>query len=214
MDLDVLELITYITLGTLVYYFLIELAKPKEGAQKWVAIFFVFAIALLLIYLAYIYFKKDDKKENKSETKDEEEEIIDDTRSESEEAPTEFVQGDYKSDKKEFVILNQVSLNKNSIEYEDFKCWYLTPEFLEKYTEAIGEALHIKKKRLLEVKKQYAADLKALKSGEKPKEGIAAIISNLKDKNDDLKMLESTIMIIAIYSQRLEKEKLICRLIP
>jgi SpoVK/Ycf46/Vps4 family AAA+-type ATPase len=191
MDLDTLELITYITLGTLVYYFLIELAKPKEGAQKWVAMFFVFIIALLLIYLAYIYYKKDDKKDKTTSAK-EEEIIEDDTKSESEEAPVEFIQGDYKSDKKEFVMSNGASVIKNGIEYEDFKLWYLSPDFLKKYTEAIGEALHIKKKRLLEVKKQYAADLKALKGAEKPKEGIDNIISKLNNnKNDDLKMLES-----------------------
>ena len=191
MDLSALELITYISLGTLVYYFLIELAKPKEGAQKWVAFFFVFIIALCLIYVAYMYFKKEEKKEGKTEAKEEEEILEEETKSESEEAPTEFVQGDYISNKKEFVMLNQATIGKNSIEYEDFKRWYLSPEFLEKYTEAIGEGLRIKRKRLLEVKKQYAADLKALKGVEKPKDTITSLLNSVRDKNDDLKMLES-----------------------
>lgn len=206
MELDALELVTYISLGILIYYFLIELAKPKEGAQKWVAVFFVLLITCLLMYLAYIYFQKDGVK---TTANSKEENIVeDDTKSESEESePIEFVQKDYTDDIKEFVLSNQPTITKNSIEYEDFKRWYLSPEFLQKYTESIGEALHIKKKRLLDIKKQYFSDLQAMKSGDKPKEGIAGVISSLRDKNDDIKLLESTVSQINLLLQEIKKRE-------
>jgi hypothetical protein len=193
MDIDVLEIVIYLSIGITAYYFLSELAKPKEGAQKWVAYMFVALILLVLAYFAWAYWKKNNKQKGNVATDIDNDDIEYSESSEPESEPTvEFVQGSYKPEKKEFVLLDGATVEDSQIKLENFKNWYLSPEFLNKYTNAIREGLKIKKKRLMEVKTQFTADLGALKRGENKKDNLANLLSRI-DKNDESKMLETTL---------------------
>lgn len=213
MNLDIIEIAAYISLGLLLYTFLLELSKPKKGAQKWMTWIFILFIGLIIGYFIWLYFKNQDKKKNEKKdgiTMDlDDEEAGDSDILESESEPekiVEFTQEDYKPELKDFVLVDGASFEGGQIKYEDFKLWYLTPEFLQKYTNAIKQGFRLKKHRLMEVKRQFMADLRALKKEDKPKDALSGLLSKL-DRNEDTKMLESTINEINSLLKEIKKRE-------
>lgn len=214
MNVDLIEIVAYISIGLLAYTFLLELSKPKKGAQKWITWVFIAFIVLVIGYFAWLYFRNQDKEKN-GEKKDgtiniDDEEVGDSDMVESESEPeqrtVDFVQGDYKSQHKDFALVDGASTEGDQIKYEDFKDWYLSPEFLQKYTNAIKQGLQIKRRRLLEVKRQFSADLNALKRGDKPKDALSNLLSKL-DKTDDSKTLEDTVNQINTLLQEIKRRE-------
>lgn len=231
MNLDIVTLTTYLSLGLIIYYFLIELSKPKEGAQKWVLWLFLAVIIGIILYLMWSAYHrqkkgitgkksslfeqimgKDNEIEDSLDEEDYEDSDFNETNYEEEsriDVSEDFVQSKYILQKKDFALVDGQSVDNAQIKYEDFKLWYLTPEFLQKYTEAIKQALKIKKRRLFEVRKKYMADLKALRGANHRGEGLSKLLSSI-EKNDDAKMIETTIGEIELLLKEIKKrEKII-----
>lgn len=211
MNIDLIELAAYISIGLLIYTFLLELSKPKEGAQKWVTLGFIVLLMVVIAYFAWVYYKDQYKNVDKNGKvivveEDGSNDLVD---SDSEhEQNTEFVQNNYKPQKTEFVLIDGPSnYEGGQIVYEDFKDWYLSPEFLKKYTESIKDGLRIKKKRLLEVKRQFISDLKTIKGETKPKDTLASLLDKLDKKVDDSKILEETINQINLLLREIKKRE-------
>ena len=222
MNLDLIDITTYLSIGLLAYYFLVELTNPKKGAQKWVTWLFITIIALIIGYFLWITWKKNDKKKTgrkkgstvEEDDDDDEDEAKPDNTEEPEnyhgynepEPITDFIQHDYIESSKDFALVDGASTEVGQIKYEDFKLWYLSPEFLAKYANAIRQGLQIKKQRLLEVKRKYTADVNALRGKAPPKEGLAGLLSSL-DKNEDAKMLENTLNEIKSLLEEIKKRE-------
>jgi hypothetical protein len=211
MNVDLIEIAAYISIGLLLYGFLMELSKPKQGAQKWVTLAFIILFMVIIGYFAWVYYKDQYKKVDKNGdvviNEDNSNDIVD---SESEpEQTADFVQDSYKSQKREFVLVDGVANydDGGQIVYEDFKDWYLSPEFLKKYTESIKDGLRIKKKRLLEVKRQFTADLKTIKGSGKPKDALASLLNKFEKTVDDSKILEETISQIDLLLGEIKKRE-------
>jgi hypothetical protein len=206
MNLDVIEMAAYLSLGLLVYTFLLEISKPKQGAQKLVTWFFLAVILLVIGYFGYIYWKKQDKVKNDIVFEEEDNSDLHESESEPDRI-VDFVQGKYKPQRKDFAIIDGVSpMDGGQISFEEFKEWYLEPDFIQSYTSAIRQGYRIKRRRLLEVKKQFSADLKALKGVDKPKDGLTNLLSKL-DKNDDTKVLETTISEIDLLLKEIKRKE-------
>lgn len=100
------------------------------------------------------------------------------------------------------LVAGAQKLAGNELTYEDFKFWYQTPEFVQKYTKAVHEALKIKRKRLLEVRNRCQEDLKAVQRGEK-KNNLASLLKDLND-HDDTKTIERTIQEVDLLIQEIK----------
>lgn len=192
---------TYVTIGLAIYYFIRELLNTKN--QKWLTWIF---IALIIGFVAFIiwnsyrgdkiledevneYFSNDKLYDNSQKGGD-----FDATSKSSESEHHEFlIPENYHKRRLNFSLADGAINEDSQIKYNDFKQWYLTPDFLEKYTNAIRDALKIKFKRLLNLRTQCVRDLKTLKNKGKEDEGIANILQTL-DKSQDTKMIESTIL--------------------
>ena len=105
----------------------------------------------------------------------------------------------FKIQNKEFVVTdinNQSEPSTNDqITYHYFKQIYLSPKFLESYKLAIRDALKIKRKKLIQIRRQYAKDYLSLNNTSKNKgvsEGMNNLLQSL-NKDQDVKMLESTL---------------------
>lgn len=211
MNLDLVELTTYLTIGLVAYYFLIELTKPKQGMTKWVTWAFV---GIVLILIGYWVWSMNSSKTDDSAYVDEPNKINDDPISEDdpipEDDPTDtpviFAQEQYEPQKRNFALINGVNSSHEQIKYQDFKMWYLSPEFVNKYHEAVRQALRIKKKKLLETKRKYVNDLKSLQSKDQPKNGFAGLLQTL-DKGEDPKMIEKTISEIDSLLKDIQKRE-------
>jgi SpoVK/Ycf46/Vps4 family AAA+-type ATPase len=216
MNLELIDVITYLSLGLIAYYFLIEITNPKKGAQKWVTWIFIAIITLIIGYFLWVAWKKKDKKkgsdkkgliDNGTEDSDIDDDEVESTDETMESDPqVSFIQETYIPDKKDFALIDGASSEVGQIKYDDFKLWYLTPDFLGKYSNAIRQGLQIKRRRLMEVKKKYLGDVKALKGQSLPKEGLAGLLSAL-DKNDDAKMLETTLNEIELLLKEIKRKE-------
>lgn len=207
MNIDLASILPFLTIGLIVYYFLLELAKPKKGAQSWVTWIFVGVVLLLVGYYFWssrqktagpgkFFFQTEPVDEEKGE---------EDLELEPEESqPEEYNQEIYSLLEKQFDLSPGKSIDHGSeMTYQDFKFWYLTPEFLHKFTEATREAFRIKRRRLIEFRQKCFTNLDALKRGDKPKTGIAALLRDVNNHNDT-KTLEGAIQSIDLLLQEIK----------
>jgi hypothetical protein len=208
------EATLYLSLGIIIYYFLIALITPNEGAGIWgryLAWFFAF---LLIVYLAYLVWSQTRKKpqpkpvEEVDPEKDHKYSLENDDFAEDEAEVERLVQSEiaqtnlekggaalpeqYRAQRRKFSLTDQPVSDESVITYEYFKRWYLGPEFLEQYTQAVGQGYIIKKQKLLALRKQYRADLTALKPKTKPNDPMARLYQAM-DRTGDTETLESTI---------------------
>ena len=190
--IDIAEIVAYFSLAVLVYYFLLELSKPKTGAQNWIT--WIFIIGLLLVGGYWLY-KSSATDQSSTTTNTQIPQDNSDPDEVSEEIPEEpeiYIPSDYTPLNRDFAILNEKKNHDDLITYQDFKFWYLSPEFLDKFTRATATSLKLKRARLAAVKKRYVADLAILQKGDKPKRGLAGMLRDL-DRHDDSKLIEETI---------------------
>lgn len=187
---DPTEIVAYFSLAVLLYYFLLELSKPKSTTQNFITWIFIF---LLLVAGGYYLWRANSSTKKAAApqqkfTAPEEEET-------PEEIPEEvevFIPKNYTPLKRDFALLNEKKGHDDLITYQDFKFWYLSPEFLQKFTTATQTSLRLKRARLALVKKRYLADLAVLQNGEKPRRGLAGMLRDL-DRHDDSKILEDAV---------------------
>ena len=198
----VLNAATYLTVGLIVYYFIREAMTAKGQSQKWITWLFLAVVIGFIAFLLWSNMRENKVHEDDEFFEDDVDEFPadgqkgDDINATSSDTEMEhhgiFVQDNYRKQRRNFTLADGTLTEDSQIRYADFKQWYLAPDFLQKYMEAIQEALKIKYRRLIEVRKQYLLDLKTLKSKEQDNGGLASVLQAL-DKSQDTKMIESTI---------------------
>jgi DNA replication protein DnaC len=194
--MDLVEIITYLTIGLAIYYVLMELTKPRQGAQSWISWGFIAALFILVGWFFWSRRKRVEKVQEQIVELDTEE-------LEPEEDYEDYNQEIYTPQEKAFNIVNGAQkITGTELTYEDFKFWYQEPTFVEKYTKAVKEALKIKKRRLIEVRNKCHGDLKAVQRGDK-KNNLASLFKDLND-HDDSKTIERTIHEIDILIQEIK----------
>lgn len=193
--------IIYISLAIILYYFMQDLFTPKNGVSLWLAWGFALILFLFIGWLLWQSWKQ--KKVQKPTQRQIQEELyvqdnknkeiydeslfdklkIPDQHKNVNEADTSMTEDDSFEEFK--FVDHPIRTNKN-IDWDYFKNWYLSPEFLNKYTLAIKEGYQIKLNKLIDLRKKYIQDYQIIqtKSKESP------ILAN---KNDDAKMIESVI---------------------
>lgn len=191
MNIDLVDIVSYLTIGLVAYYFLSEVAKPKKGAQSWVSWLFIGGITLFLGYYFWGLHQAKSKQSKNSYSGNEDE---DDFDLESEELiPEDYNQEYYTPHSKQFQLVNgarRTAADANT--YQEFKLKYLSPEFLQQYTHSLHEALKSKRRRLLKIRRNYVQDLNAIQRTQKSKNGLASILKDIKN-TDDSKILEGAI---------------------
>jgi len=191
MALSFAEVANYLYIGLILYLVLDQLLISK---RRW------YSVVILMIALAIVGYLLWSSKQEESSLEEESEEVPVQEKGEDldfyyespEVEQNVFVQDSFRKQRRRFELAAGAYKEEKQLTYKDFKEWYLSPDFLEQYTEAIREALKVKHRRLLEVKTQYLKDLKALKAKEQKEGGLTSILSVL-DKSQDIKMIESTI---------------------
>lgn len=189
MNIDLVDIVSYLTIGLVAYYFLSEVAKPKKGAQSWVSWLFIGGITLFLGYYFWSLYQGKTIKNNNAQSLDE-----DDFEMDSEEIiPEDYNQEYYTPHNKQFRLVSGARRTADdAVTYQQFKLKYLSPEFLQRYTYSLHEALKSKRKRLLKVRRKYIQDLKAIQRTQKTKNGLASILKDINN-TDDSKILQSAI---------------------
>ena len=187
--LDIAEVAAYLSIIILLFYFAMELSKPKSGAQTWVTLAFIAVlIGVVGYYLWLNYYKqKSSPSESAPDNPIEQEQVPEEPAE-----PEDPIALDYSPVERDFVILNKKKVQINQITYEDFKFYYLSPEFLEKFNKATKISLQLKRNRLIEERTRILKDLDVLKKGVKPRHGLAGMMRDL-DRHDDSKILEETV---------------------
>lgn len=202
----------YISLAIVIYYFLLALLTPSEGAGVWgqyLAWFFAF---LLIAYIGYLIWTQTRKKTpvntKVNETKDEEdfdkeaEEL--DKQLEAEFAQANFsmnsekggdeISENYRVQRQKFSLSDQPVIEDDGvITYDYFKRWYLGPEYLAQYTQSVKQALLIKKRLLLTLRKQFRTDLIALQPKDKPNDPLSKLYQTVDSRTDDTAMLTKAV---------------------
>ena len=195
MTLELTQLITYLTIGLLVYYFVLELSKPKKGAQNWVSWAFVGGLLVLAGY--FLWSSWSSQKGNGGlmqvfRQESSEEDLPEVVVSEEEEVQQVTLPQMYITQNKTFQLTDKGSTEMSpQVSYQDFKEWYLSPDFVEKFTVAVKNAMKIKRRRLTEEKRRYTADLAALQRKDKGKNSLAGLLD--MSKNDQTKTIENAI---------------------
>lgn len=214
MEINLEDAVAYLSLGLILYYIISEVMKQREGAARWLAWAIIVIIFGLIAWFFWSNYQKSQnvKKTKQGEAGEPSEGDIDsheDEQSESEEQKQVYVQDNYHVQKRQFTLLDEpLGENQNTIRYADFKQWYLSPEFLLQYQNAVRQAFRIKKKRLHDALKRCAEDIKALKI-KKPKDGLNGLLQSL-DRTEDSKMLESTMSEIESLIKEIEtREKIV-----
>lgn len=212
MGIDLTNIVPFLTIGLIIYYFLLELAKPKKGAESWITWIFVGGLLVIFGY----YFWSSRQKTSGSEPRKlffqtdpvDEEKGEDGFEMELEESqPEEYNQEVYSLLEKQFDLSTGKSINHSSeMTYQDFKFWYLTPGFLHKFTDATREAFRIKRRKLIQFRNKCFSNLEALKRGDKPKTGISSLLRDSNDHNDT-KTLEGAIQSIDLLLQEIARRE-------
>ena len=219
-ELGAADAVLYLSVIFMVYVFMVDIFK-ESSYESWIKWFFFGVLILLLVWALWSYFggkKQDDREQLKdprnndaafveNHRKDDvsEDDDVSETVELKEKGETEIPEN-FSLKPHRFAVSSKPAASENGlITYEYFKRWYLSPEFLKKFTESQKQALKIKRKRLIAVRNQYQQDLETIRSKEPPKTGLQALLA---DRGDDVRLLEGTIAEIRkLLSQIREKEK-------
>jgi SpoVK/Ycf46/Vps4 family AAA+-type ATPase len=191
MNIELIDIVSYLTIGLVAYYFLQEAFKEKSSWLSWLF------IGGIILVVGYVIWSNHQQSKNLSRKSSNTDQLSDEEDFEIESddfLPENYVQEVYTPQRKNFQLVNASNNPTNSvgITYQQFKLWYLSPQFIEKYTDSLREALKIKRKRLLKARRNCIADLKAIQRTQKPKNGLASILREMNN-TDDAKTIQSTI---------------------
>lgn len=202
--MDLAGILPFLTIGLVIYYFLLELAKPKKGAQSWISWAFVGGLLLLIGYYFWSTRQSSNKKLSFKSDPAGHEKGSEHFELESEDTSVEEYQQEFYSPlRKRFDLSGPSKAQSSELTYQEFKHWYLTPEFLQKFTQATREAFRIKRRRLIQFRNKCYSNLETLKRGDRPKNGIAALLRETAD-HTDTKTLEATIQSIELLLKEIE----------
>lgn len=223
------EIFLYVYLAILLYYFISTMIEPFDNAKKWKQWLNIAAVSIVIIALCWWFWsnKQLESEDYHKNVRDEFGEMSDeDSESLSELDIDKFKDGGifasdkggvnvaeinkyskFKKQERDLALIDEVIIEDDVMTYDHFKKWYLTPEFLKKYTKAMKEALNIKKAKLLQVRKQYRQDLAVILPKTKAASGINNILNNLDDKSGDKQILETTLAEIKKLLQEIEERE-------
>lgn len=201
------ELIFYLSAALIIYYVFRELFDSKnDSSSRWLLLFL---ILLLFGYFAWSYYKN-------KQFEDEAQETLNSDMCDSDSEKGGYVQDDvivqeeslpseYEKQELNLEMQNFPTEESSEMTYEIFKNWYLTSDFISKYTQAMKKSCIWYKKRLIETRNRFIEDLKTIKPKNDP-----SPLTQLLDRNDDTKIIESTITELqTLYKEIQEKEKFI-----
>ncbi len=169
---------------TLLYFFIAEIYNLIKK-RDWILL----GILVIIIGLiGWIFYRSWDSETNKDETTEDNtkqnpiNESFGDPEQPQDMQEPPSVPEDFKDLKKSFSfgLADTESRSEFGITYRKFKELYLTPDFLDKFHQAIRLSLQLKRKRYQELKIQFLQESKAFQ-GNKPA-GIADIMSNLRNE--------------------------------
>jgi len=204
MNIDLVDIVSYLTIALVAYYFLSEAVKGKTNWLPWL---FVGGFALLIAYYFWNSRQNSSKTQRISYDGGDSDDLLD---AESDDIqPEKYVQDIYTKQPKNFKLVpasERPIVDDGKVDYEQFKLLYLNPDFLKQYTQSVHEACRIKRKRLLKVRRTYIDDLKAIQRTQKPKTGLASLIKDMHNL-DDVKTLQGTIEEIDVLIQEVQRRK-------
>ena len=201
-SMDLTYVITYLTIAILLWYLISEIFKSNTGMHRWSSIGFVVVVLLLIGWTVWSNYKNEktnlrhDHDRETSSSKNvsiEDDENIEDDVEEDVTVHKNFVQSKYKTQAKTFTFSKGAAEDLTSIQYKDFKKWYLTSTFLNKYMDAIKQGLDIQEQQLKTGRKNCLKEIHVLNSKDKKLDGIAGIMQTLSNKTGDTKMLERAV---------------------
>lgn len=139
MTLDTSRLLVYASLALVVFYLVAQIASTRHSWTIWAAV-----IAMVLVLFVST---RPKPAESPPVT------VPDETDSEVVETPA--IPSTYQLQDKSFRLVKGKMPNTTQVRYKDFVRWYLSPDFLAVYTEAVKTALRLKRKRLVQVRNMY-----------------------------------------------------------
>jgi len=163
------EILIIISVMLIFYTLLVEVHKHyKQG--NWIILLVIGGMLLILGYLIY-----NNYKETNPETNNPTEGVADE--SDNDKLDDLEVPDHFNQISKDFGIGPPMSDSPNGINYEQFKNICETPDFINKFTQAIDLSLNLKAKRYRELRKQIKTEIDTLSTGN----GINQINPNFRD---------------------------------
>lgn len=209
--MDGIELVYYLTAILLVYYIIKELfSSDSDNSSKWILLIMILAV---FAYFAWTYYKNRPCQEMDEVSDCTSEDHIFNSRekgdkideSSLDQEVIDYEPNNYEEKNIDIALNNFGVENSNEITYETFKKWYLNPDFIKKYTNAMKKSCVWYKKKLAEKRKKFMEDLITVKS-----QVDNSAIGQLLDKNEDNKVMEKAIsQLQELYKMVQDKEKII-----
>ena len=189
--LDAEEIIILASVAMIVYVLIAEVYKLAKNKDWVLLVILVMIIALIIwfIYHSWTEAHKDKTKDDQDLENEDKPGVIDPPRAgdpdpESEQQkPTVYIPEDFQELKTKFEFgLPSEEPDSKEITYEKFKEIYLTPGFLEKFTDSLKLSLSLKKKLYLALKTQLNQELKAFGSKNNDKPTLADLLSSSRNE--------------------------------